>query len=618
MNMRKINLLSFAAIDDSKAFINKRQSKFKKMDIKKHILIYIILVLTIMSCYKDDIVIVNTKISSKKHLPIEISGDIVGIVQDEFGNPVSDYSCSFMNQDYISFYNGYYHFNAINANKNGTIIQINKNNRNYQFTLKPLNNDVNYFSHTIFTKPLKTVKNSNQIIEINPSNDINIVFKENAFQNPEGDYTGEVSIEAFSPDLSNPVQTKALPGDHLAINNKNEEVWIDIYSAFFIDIRDKDDNELQVKNQYSEATINNALLTCSDCAVWYYDKNKSKWIEHTQTDKLDNVEFDILQSGFYCYAKPYIYNLVEGQISGENTPLRNQPLDIYDESGRYIERVFTTNSGKWFTHLPMNKKYNYKFSINKNDTFSREFELGEIDNNELPVFELNNVSIVQLTGEIRDCNDKLIDNSFFQLWKDNGYKCLFLTKSKVNLNVVSMTNNPVYLQSADESWLDIGPRQSFLKIKNKINFDKSYSCSQFKKDGYFKIIIDDKEKLLSPPVATIENGRTKLEIADINNMRLDTKIEIYISGQEERQYNDTELNIYIENLILGEKKYELNCKNSSEGCGFEKFEIENFGKNKGDWIKGNFSGTFWVKTFNPLKAEYKKINAKFLVQRNFR
>ncbi len=588
------------------------------MNIKKYIPIYILLVMTLMSCYKDDIVKINTTTVSKKHLPIDVSGDVIGIVHDEFGNMISDYTCTFMDQKYLSFYNGFYHFGVIDANKNGTILQIKKDIHKYQFSINPLDKDVCYFSHTIFTKPYKTTNNSSKNIEINLNTDISIALRGNAYMDRDQEYTGEVSIETFSPDLNNPIQAEALPGNHLALNSKNEDVWIDMYSAFFIGIRDIDNNKLRIKEDSSKVIINTDISDCEKCTVWRYDNSKSKWLEQTSIKNPNSIEFELGKSGFYCYGKQYIYNLVEGQISGSNTPLRNQTVDIFDNDDRFIQRVYTSNSGKWFAHLPMNKKYKYKFAIQNSNTFLSEFELDETDDIKLPVYDLTNISIVKLTGEIRNCNDELIKNSFFQLWQDSTYKCLFLTDSEVNLDVISFSDKSIHLQSANETWLDIGPRQSFYKIKSEINFNESYTCSQFKKDGYFKIKIDNKEKLLAPPVAIIENGRTKLEISDIDNPQLDTKIEIYFSGQEERDYDDEELNIDINNLIIDNVHYDLNCNNSTEGCGFKNFKIEYFGEDKGDWIKGNFKGIFWMKTYYPFKAEYKEVEAEFLIQRNFR
>lgn len=96
------------------------------MILKNNIIFFLIIILTIGSCYKDKSIIDQTILISKDHPPISISANIVGSVQDEFGNELSDFTSTLMNKNYHSYHISFYHFEVHDANKNGTPLKITK------------------------------------------------------------------------------------------------------------------------------------------------------------------------------------------------------------------------------------------------------------------------------------------------------------------------------------------------------------------------------------------------------------------------------------------------------------------------------------------------------------
>ena len=91
---------------------------------------------------------------------------------------------------------------------------------------------------------------------------------------------------------------------------------------------------------------------------------------------------------------------------------------------------------------------------------------------------------------------------------------------------------------------------------------------------------------------------------------------IWVTGMDAGSFTDDQLNILFQDKTLSNGGYSLYCPTSSFGCGFETFEITHFGET-GEWIRGNFSGTFWVKTFDPLTAGNKRIEGEFQIYRDF-
>jgi hypothetical protein len=549
---------------------------------------------------------------SKEHPPIAISGNIIGIVHDEFGNEISNFTSKLVNKTYHSYKTGYYHFAVSNVNKNGVPVNISKDDYQYNFTLKPLNNEINYFSHTIFTKPKSIVIQSDQPLSFSFDNNAKIVIEPNAYMTGNEKFMGEVTLKSFVPDLQNPIHLEAMPGDHLAEDHQSNEVWLDYNKAIYFEIKTINNNELTTAKKSAHVSLK-SNNECEKCMVWRYDDTLNLWKEHFTPVDHNNITFEITQSGFYCLATPEIYNLVEGILHSENIPYRNQAVDIYDDS-RLLQRVYTTNNGKWFTHLPINRKYEYKFIYNCSDIHEESFSIAEEDQNQVLPPNIGKQSSRKIKGEIRNCKNELVNEHFLQMWQEDKYRCLFFKDAKVDIDIFSCSNEKIFIQSANEFWNEIGPKLEYTEVNKEVDFLRSYSCNEIKNNGYFNIKLDDKEKLFFLTEAKLINNRTKMIIYD-----LDPNMEMIIifSGKEPRNYNDNELNIYFEGLKIDGENYEIKCENSTEGCGFKSFNIETYGDKKGSWIKGNFKGDFWVKSFDPLMARYRKIEAEFLVPRSF-
>jgi len=576
--------------------------------------LFIVFLFTILtSCYDDKIIIDESDLISKDHPRVDVSCDIVGVVYDEFGKELIGFSNNLLGETYNSDYSAYYHFYAVDANQNGSILQMNKDNKSYQFTIKPLANEVNYFKHTIFTEPKILQGTSDKEIIIDVTDKSSVKIKQNSYKQYGNSYTGDVIIEAFSPDLNKSEQILSLPADHLAIDNDTNDVWLDIFDAVYIEIKTPSGEKLEIKEKEAEVSLGN--IDCTGCIIWKYSDEQFKWFEHSLINNNNDIKFNIEKSGFYCIAKPYVYNQVEGKIHNGNKSISNRPIDIYIDD-RLVERVFTTNSGKWFTHLPINTEYNYRVKIATENEANEKFSIGE-DDLILPPFDLDNVNItyINLNGEIRNCNNQSLDNGFIKLWQGDEVKCLFYKNANINFDLINWNDEKIAMQTFDENWENIGPKVNYTPNNKKIDFAKAYTCNQIQRDGYFSLSMDGEEKLFSITQAQLRDGRTSFQIYDLKN--INTELNIVFSGQEAREYNDNEINIHFQNLVLGNKVFDMNCQNSTEGCGFESFVIEEFGEKKNSWIKGKFKANFWVKSYNPLTAEYKKIEGSFLISKNF-
>ncbi len=565
--------------------------------------------LNLFSCYDDIVINDEIKLLAKNHPPVYISADIVGSIHDENGNNLTGLTEKINNQNYFTTNSGYYHFEVHDVNKNNTILSIFDKKVQYEFSVKPIENEINYFCHTIISHPLEENFSSDENSVINFDKDIELDIEANSYTISNTDYTGEVMMKYFILDLTDPIHLESLPGGHLAKDNNGNDVWLDYKKAIYFDLFTNGGDKLNLKKNKGTLSVNNS--DCDDCQIWYYDPEQNVWVE----SGFSNIP--VLQGGFYCLANSYVYNLVTGNAFAGKKPLMNQAVDFY-LNDKLIQRVYTTNTGKWFTHLPIDKDYIVKMNIFSEDVFEIKFNIGEDDTTIIPGFDIgdNVISFFKLNGEIRNCENKPETNNFLVLNQEDCKKYFYVDDSKISLNIPNNKNKILDILVADELWKNTGVSEKYYIVENNVNFSKIFSCNEISQDGYFDISIDGNEKLFVTTEAKWVDGRTKITVYDLKNAEM--ILELYFSGKNARKYNDAELNIYFDNLIIDDKKYEINCLNSNDGCGFEYFEIESYGERKNDWIKGRFKGKFWIKSYNPLSASYKTINAAFLVRRVFR
>ena len=565
------------------------------------------------SCYKDVVIIDNTDIINKSYPKIEVDAEIVGRVHDENGNEINTFNSIFLNNIYNATNSPYYHFSAVDADKNGDLLTIELDKEKHQFLVKPIEDDVNYFSHSIIKNPILITESS--IVDINKKldNKILLKIKGNRYLQDKNAYSGNVVIKTFVPDLSNPNHLETLPGGHLGIDMDSNKVWLNFYEVVFINIASDTGSPLEIENGNASLTFANPMY--KDCSIWRYDETNHIWQFYSQIENYEMIESKIIKSGFYSIAKSYIFNLVEGSVYIGDVPLINQTVDLFFED-KLVDRVYTTNSGKWFAHLPLNQPFKYRIDFNCNDIIEERFNLGE-NNAKIAsmVIDKKLLSSVDITGVLKDCSNKEVNKNFFKITHNNNSKSYFFNSSDIDIIFPYCSEGLISIQSANEYWDIVGPEVVFHDTKKAINFYNLYACNQIEQDGYFNINIDGKEKLFSTTESKLEDGRTKLLVYDYENMNMD--FYLIFSGKKAKEYNDQELNIFFKDLMIGEDKYDLNCSNSTDGCGFKKFKIESYGFKKGDWIKGNFEGLFWVKSYSPLRAKYRRIKVDFLIKRNF-
>jgi hypothetical protein len=222
------------------------------------------------------------------------------------------------------------------------------------------------------------------------------------------------------------------------------------------------------------------------------------------------------------------------------------------------------------------------------------------------------VSVIQLQGTARGCADEILSNHFLQIGMNDHETTLYFDSGVFSLPLV-ICDESMLVTSYTNDWADHGPT-IYWDTALELNLHSTYACAEAMQE-YFALRINGDNKIYWTGQSQLTvSQRTHISAQD--PLQPDAICNVWISGMGIGNFDDMQLNIQFEDVSLSNEGYSLYCPTSSEGCGFEDFEITHFG-NTGEWIRGYFQGTFWVKTFHPLTAGNKKIVGEFQIYRDF-
>jgi hypothetical protein len=223
--------------------------------------------------------------------------------------------------------------------------------------------------------------------------------------------------------------------------------------------------------------------------------------------------------------------------------------------------------------------------------------------------EIENVLIL---GNARDCNLNPLSNHITILEGEIN-SAIFSPDPDINLYVPICKNGRIGITSLNMVDGQSGP-SIIWNAADTVQIYSSFACQQARNE-YLSLIVSGEKKMYWNPKSNFLSDN-RLLIAD-DGSEQDHAFQVFVEGMAEGVYQDNMLNILFEDMHLGNKGYSLHCPTASSGCGFTTFTITHFPQQSGEWIRGHFEGTFWIKTFHPLTAGYRPVEGEFQVYRDF-
>ena len=414
--------------------------------------------------------------------------------------------------------------------------------------------------------------------------------------------TYQVGLTTMNPENDLGLNIPSFTG----ITRSNEEVSLLFDECYYIVVRASDGSELK--------STGAAYISLSSTTVhqhWTFNDESGRWITIDSTNETDLTKIFIRGSGYYATAESKSMTHVKGILTMNGSPMSNFSISISYEGQK--REIYTTNKGAWAIQLPAATACRTRITLPCGDAEDIVWTTSQEKEMQIPITltrdEIENVLIL---GNARDCSLNPISNHITLLEGETN-SVIFSPDPDINFYFPVCQNGNIGIASLNMIDGESGP-SIIWDAADTVQIYTSFACQKARNEYLSLIVSGEKKMYWNPNSSFLTDNR--LLIADDGNEQ-DHAFQVFVEGMTKGVYQDNMLNILFEDMHLGNKGYSLHCPTATSGCGFTTFTITHFPQQSGEWIRGHFEGTFWIKTFHPLTAGYRPVVGEFQVYRDF-
>lgn len=536
---------------------------------------------------------------------VTISSTQTARVINENGEALINFDATYNQQQQNNLAQSFVVFDGKLVNKYGEKLTVNlASGTTSTYSISGVENDINYSVLTVFENRNKITLGHDitNNIAINPSTTLTTV--PNAYLLNGNIYNSKVNVTHFSPYLNNDNHITSIPTNRVGKDVDGAHKYLEMYDVFYLNISSEISQPLE-----TTLNISNEYLQENGMKIWYFDYDKAIWLPvKTQGD---NLSFTYEKSGFYAVAKSKAGIYVSGQLTLQNQPVSNIRINLYDGQSR--QSVFTSAQGKWFAFLPAETDISaeVKAACGPIATFNIKTQNASIENLKTTLDNSSHL-FARVVGQVKDCNGDLNMDYILKNHTDNT-TYYFAIGSSTDIYVPVCGNEEVTLSTSSMDGNEEGNMVTW-RVEDSIQTGSWFACDKAK-NPYFNLIIDGTNKMYwQTKTQKNSDGRWSVDLLDEQS---NVVMTIFVPDDGIGKKADNRLNILLREKSFEGQGYEIFCPTSTQGCGFEHFEITHFNFQNDDLIRGYFKGRFWVKTLSPLTAGYKNVEGEFQVKKEF-
>ncbi|NNL93778.1 MAG: hypothetical protein HKO66_16160 [Saprospiraceae bacterium] len=527
-----------------------------------------------LGCYEDIDNSTSETVTEVPDTQIEtgITGQILNINEANFANHTLEVN----NQSY-SLNNTSFYFHLDLAYKNGQLVFLKENNK-IKGIANPLliENDVNYLEISPFPNPELSNVHNNDLNQVSIAPSIAITLDQDALLDADRTIiSGSVELEHsyFNEDeVLNQIGkfAKHQDGSALVINPS---------LGFYIGA---------LNNQ--DITLNSNLTSLNLNGTDFIDKalfvlNRFGDLELIQDNLSNNNNISISSLGLYIVAdyKPGVY--MEGEIL--KTGHRVSYMPILNENNL----IYSTSNGKWATYGEEENVVQLNIlSPCKDQLEVSELSTGKVDAVNYTIELSDDLDLVQnIKTTVVDCNGDAEVTQSINIKDGNNSFIYVFNEAEIN-TWIPVCNNEFNIAGVNSSLDESGP--SFLwSFDFEDDLTIVTSCEEYD-NGFSYFVINGENQIYNAFDVVSDDESTSLKA-------MQNEVRIHFDGLVERQYNENEVRLFIEDPNFGNNGYAISCENSAFGCGISNFNVTHFEDNANGWFRAKFSGVIWAQTISP-------------------
>ena len=456
---------------------------------------FLLLCLLTIGCYKDQDnssePITITEIPDTK-----INTTVYGIVVDEMGSRITDYSIS-VNGNSSSIMNDVFNIDLIQANKRHQHIAIIQDDQEIAFAnVSLIENDYNKLQLTSFPRweESSAVNSGNAFISNN-------IYEVNLLDEQQNNLVTYGVIES---------ETTLQQMGQWATGKNMEDYFLDPISAFYY-------NNTQEKKSIA-TSYNTSINTGENIGLFHLDNNFHQWIlieQFSTSQTIINADAD----GYYMLANYSPATFIEGKVTYAQLPISYQNIELSTASNQTLN-LTTSANGRWSTYVPIETLTTVSMHTPCGDLFFSEEEVFN-QNSEIYATEMDQINtndFLPLSFRTVNCSGEQIAKAGLHL--DYGGQRSFFLYGEENVETVISTCGDIMVGA-----FDIETNMQGVSIDWSSEIDDEIgvltTCADTEM-GYSYLKINDESQLL-PTFALSENAGIITLSAPDNTIRIKIK-----------------------------------------------------------------------------------------------
>ena len=572
------------------------------------------------ACYDDFEETITEQ--EEKEVVVYTDEELTGMVVNENGDALAGINILFGGQEKQSEGNGLFYFDAQKVEADKAVIEILNADQPplYKTIFAGIYSKASYTRLVLHTQWAEKSTSANINNELNFIEGGKIFFMANSWQGTDGnDYSGEITVRAFSSKVNTQLKWEALPGSALGKDNENKNVILNIYSAAWIDWIGQNGETLQIDN-HKKATLQfpltNQWKLPESTTLWYYDANSHYWRNAGTATKDGSVyTAQITKPGYYCVGEPAEITWLEGTLQYNNTPLRNMKIVVRSDIGSYGQIIYTANDGKWRVPVAHGKDIPAEVYLPCGTLAKQKTFAGQQQSPQSIVWDLTttNVSFFRLKGNLYNCDNEKIEKAVFYLSGNGNNSFYFVKESAYDFYIPDCYDNTVNILSSNATFSTYGPFTTW-QIEPEINMRSNLICNDAQEE-YITVRIGGQRKIYWEATSEIINSR--FVIHTDNAAYPNVTFDFFFNDDKTGIYPNTDLNFLMEDTDFAGNHYRFYCPTSPDGCGLQQLHIIQSPAQAGEWIRGVFYGTLWILNVERSEAAYQNCEIEFQVRRDY-
>lgn len=483
--------------------------------MKKISLFSLLILLLLSACKKDEPIIDEplaiNPIDNWMPLINNITGSLIGQVNDEEGLPIRNATVTINNETKTTNDYGFFYFENLLMNSKGSYVKVEKEGyflgsrrffpqanarSNVQITLLNKNFNQSFSSDT------------ESLMEFEGAS---VNFPANSIATQNGDvYNGNVNFAGKWLDPSSLDVYSEMPGNLQGVNTGSQEVALKTLGMIAVELEDDAGNELNILEGFT-ATISMPIPeelranAPSEIPLWSFDEEYGMWVEEGVAS-LQNGHYvgEVSHFSFWNCDLPSDYvNFSVTILNRDGTPLINAIVVLFSEN--YGSGYgFVDENGTVSGIIPANESLTITVTIIGCEELLVEQTIGPFtEDTDIGLISVESPDILEtnISGTLIDCDNNPVDEGIVILNYNGGLYYHFVTSSEFNFTYSHCTETEFMFISGVDLNNDAASVPTNIEPGIENNVGNIIACGEQNNVDYFRLNVNDETRYY--PIAEV-------------------------------------------------------------------------------------------------------------------